>query len=156
MPPRDDVLPTNRRDRELDLLFGALADPTRRHLLARLALGPARITDLARPYRMSLPAVSKHLKILERAGLVGRTVDGRVHRMTLRGRRLEQVEVWLDPFRSFWAATLHGLKAEVERTARRPRSRTRRTSIRGRRKRRGTVRAGAAASSLKNRSRSTR
>jgi DNA-binding transcriptional ArsR family regulator len=103
-----------RSDLALDRLFGALADPTRRRLLARLALGPSKVTDLARPFRMSLPAVSKHLKILERAGLVARTVDGRVHRLTLRGRRLEAVEVWLDPFRSYWASTLQGLKRTLE------------------------------------------
>jgi DNA-binding transcriptional ArsR family regulator len=104
------------RDSDLDRLFSALADPTRRSLLARLALGPAKITDLARPYRMSLPAVSKHLRILEEAGLLGRRVDGRVHRISLKGRRLEQVEVWLDPFRSYWTEALRTLKDEVERT----------------------------------------
>jgi len=101
-------------DPALDRLFGALADPTRRSLLARLSLGPAKVTDLARPYRMSLPAVSKHLRILEEAGLVSRRVDGRVHRLTLRGRPLEQVEVWLDPFRSYWAHTLQALKHDLE------------------------------------------
>ena len=99
----------------LDRLFGALADPTRRSLLARLSLGPAKVTDLARPYRMSLPAVSKHLRILEEAGLVSRQVSGRVHRLTLRGRRPEEVEVWLDPFRSYWAHALGALKADLER-----------------------------------------
>ncbi|HXW67296.1 MAG TPA: metalloregulator ArsR/SmtB family transcription factor [Thermoplasmata archaeon] len=97
----------------LDRLFGALADPTRRSLLARLALGPARVTDLARPYRMSLPAVSKHLRILEDAGLVARKVDGRVHRLRLTGGPLEAVEVWLDPFRSYWASTLGALQQRL-------------------------------------------
>jgi DNA-binding transcriptional ArsR family regulator len=119
------------RDSDLDRLFSALADPTRRSLLARLALGPAKITDLARPYRMSLPAVSKHLRILEEAGLLGRRVDGRVHRISLKGRRLEQVEVWLDPFRSYWTEALRTLKDEVERT--RPGRTTRRQrSVRAR------------------------
>jgi DNA-binding transcriptional ArsR family regulator len=99
----------------LDRLFRALADATRRRLLAQLALGPARVTDLARPFRMSLPAVSKHLRILEEAGLVSRRVDGRVHRISLRGSPLEQVEVWLDPFRSYWAQSLGDLKRELER-----------------------------------------
>jgi DNA-binding transcriptional ArsR family regulator len=122
---------TSGRDSDLDRLFSALADPTRRSLLARLALGPAKITDLARPYRMSLPAVSKHLRILEEAGLLGRRVDGRVHRISLKGRRLEQVEVWLDPFRSYWTEALRTLKDEVERT--RPGRTTRRQrSVRAR------------------------
>jgi len=110
-------------DPALDRLFGALADPTRRSLLARLSLGPAKVTDLARPYRMSLPAVSKHLRILEEAGLVSRRVDGRVHRLTLRGRPLEQVEVWLDPFRSYWAHTLQALKHDLETRDARPKRR---------------------------------
>lgn len=103
-----------RSDRALDRLFGALADPTRRNLLARLALGPSKVTDLARPYRMSLPAVSKHLRVLESAGLVARRVDGRVHRLRLDGRSLEEVERWLDPFRSYWASTLRSLQRTVE------------------------------------------
>lgn len=108
------MAPVEGSDAALDRLFGALADPTRRSLLARLTLGPAKVTDLARPYRMSLPAVSKHLRILEESGLVSRQVAGRVHRLTLRGRPLEQVEVWLDPFRSYWAHTLGALKADLE------------------------------------------
>ena len=111
--------PDPTSDASLDRLFGALADPTRRSLLARLSLGPAKVTDLARPYRMSLPAVSKHLRILEDAGLVSRTVAGRVHRLSLKGRPLEQVEVWLDPFRSYWAETLRSLAREVETRPRR-------------------------------------
>jgi DNA-binding transcriptional ArsR family regulator len=103
-----------RSDTGLDRLFGALADPTRRSLLARLALGPRPVTELAAPYRMSLPAVSKHLRILEEAGLVRREVNGRVHRLTLRGAPLEQVEVWLDPFRSYWAHTLGAMKRDLE------------------------------------------
>jgi DNA-binding transcriptional ArsR family regulator len=97
----------------LDRLFRALADGTRRALLARLALGPARVTDLARPFRMSLPAVSKHLRILQEAGLVSRTVAGRVHRIALRGQPLEKVEVWLDPFRSYWEARLVALDRDL-------------------------------------------
>jgi DNA-binding transcriptional ArsR family regulator len=120
----------DRSDAALDRLFGALADPTRRSLLARLALGPRPVTGLAAPYRMSLPAVSKHLRILEEAGLVRREVDGRVHRLTLQGAPLEQVEVWLDPFRSYWAHSLGAMKRSLEkrppRRARTPRSRGRR------------------------------
>lgn len=63
---------------------------------------------------MSLPAVSKHLKVLERAGLVSRVVDGRVHRLSLEGARLEQVEIWLDPFRGFWEERLSSLRRDLE------------------------------------------
>jgi DNA-binding transcriptional ArsR family regulator len=102
-------------DEALDRLFRALADPTRRRLLSHLALGPAKVTDLARPFRMSLPAVSKHLKILEEAGLASRAVDGRVHRISLHGESLRPVEVWLDPFRSFWDQALGDLARDPQR-----------------------------------------
>ena len=98
----------------LDRLFYALSDRTRRQLLAQLAVGPAKVTDLARPFRMSLPAVSKHLRILEEAHLVSRAVDGRVHRLSLKGRPLEQVEIWLDPFRSFWETNLSALQRDLK------------------------------------------
>jgi DNA-binding transcriptional ArsR family regulator len=98
----------------LDRLFYALSDPTRRHILSRLTLGPARVTDLAKPYRMSLPAVSKHLRILEEAKLVSRTIHGRVHRLALLGKPLEQVETWLDPFRSYWQDRLSALGRDLE------------------------------------------
>ncbi|HYA71223.1 MAG TPA: metalloregulator ArsR/SmtB family transcription factor [Thermoplasmata archaeon] len=108
----------------LDLLFYALSDRTRRELLSRLALGPAKVTDLAKPFRMSLPAISKHLRVLEKAHLVSRTVDGRVHRLSLKGAPLEQVEVWLDPFRSFWEGSLTALRRDLsEHPPRRPRGR---------------------------------
>jgi len=102
------------REAALDRLFAALSDRTRRRLLSRLAVGPAKVTDLAKPFAMSLPAVSKHLKILERAHLVSRTVRGRVHRLALRGAPLEQVEVWVDPFRSYWEGKLSALDEDLE------------------------------------------
>jgi DNA-binding transcriptional ArsR family regulator len=102
-------------DDPLDLLFYALSDRTRRRLLTRLTLGPAKVTDLARPFRMSLPAVSKHLKVLERARLVSRTVRGRVHRLALQGETLEEVETWLDPFRAFWEDQLTELARDLDR-----------------------------------------
>jgi DNA-binding transcriptional ArsR family regulator len=98
----------------LDRLFHALADTTRRRLLAQLALGPAKVTDLARPFQMSLPAVSKHLRILEEAGLASRTIDGRVHRLRLTGGPLEAAETWLDPFRSFWDQSFRDLRRDLE------------------------------------------
>jgi len=101
-------------ERQLDLLFHALSDQTRRRLLSRLTVGPAKVTDLAKPFEMSLPAVSKHLRILEEARLISRTIDGRVHRLALAGAPLRQVEVWLDPFRSFWETSLSGLRQDLE------------------------------------------
>jgi DNA-binding transcriptional ArsR family regulator len=103
------------READLDRLFSALSDATRRHLLARLTLGPSNVSDLARPFRMSLPAVSKHLRILEGAGLISRSIDGRIHRLTLRGRPLEHVETWLDPFRSYWDQTFRALDSDLAR-----------------------------------------
>ena len=100
-------------DDPLDLLFHALADRTRRRLLSRLTLGPAKVTDLAKPFRMSLPAVSKHLRILERAHLISRTVNGRVHRLELKGTPLRSVETWLDPFRSYWEESLTALDRDL-------------------------------------------
>jgi len=101
-------------DDRLDLLFYALSDPTRRAILSRLVVGPTNVTDLAKPFRMSLPAVSKHLKILEQARLVSRAVDGRVHRLALRGEPLRHVETWLDPFRTYWEVQLGGLRRDLE------------------------------------------
>jgi len=98
----------------LDLLFYALSDQTRRQLLSQLAVGPAKVTDLARPFRMSLPAISKHLRVLEKARLVSRVIDGRVHRLSLKGAPLEQVEVWLDPFRSYWEGSLSRLRRDLQ------------------------------------------
>src|SRR5438270_13117494 len=101
-------------EEQLDAVFHALSDRTRRALVARLAQGPAKITDLARPFDMSLPAVSKHVRVLERARLVRRSVDGRVHRCSLRGEPLGSAENWLRRYRSFWEGTLDSLASYVE------------------------------------------
>jgi DNA-binding transcriptional ArsR family regulator len=98
----------------LDLVFRALGDRTRRALLASLACGPAMITELAEPFRMSLPAVSRHIRVLERARLVKRTVDGRVHRCALRAEPLRHAERWILPYRLFWEGTLDALARYVE------------------------------------------
>lgn len=101
-------------DDRLDLILRALSDRTRRALLARLAHGPARITDLAAPFDMSLVAVSKHVKMLERANLIERDINGRVHRCTLKAEPLREVERWLDHYRAFWQSTLDALARHVE------------------------------------------
>ncbi len=86
----------------LDRTFGALADPTRRAILARLAKGEASVTELADPFEMSLPAVSKHLKVLERAGLVSRGRERQWRPARLRATPLQEVAEWTDPYRRFW------------------------------------------------------
>ena len=101
-------------EEQLDRVFQALANRTRRTMLARLAAGPAMIKELAAPLDMSLPAVSKHLRVLEEAQLVEREVDGRVHHCSLGVAPLQDVERWLESYRSFWVGTLESLARYVE------------------------------------------
>jgi DNA-binding transcriptional ArsR family regulator len=97
------------RAEHLGRTFTALSDQTRRDILNRLALGASSVTELAEPYEMSLNAVSKHLKVLEQAGLVSRTVEGRVHRLALNAAPLRDAEEWVARYRSFWEARLDAL-----------------------------------------------
>ena len=87
---------------QLDLTFAALGDPTRRAILARLAGGPASVTELAAPFKMTLPAVSKHLKVLERAGLIGRGRDAQWRPCSLNAAPLKDVADWVGSYRRFW------------------------------------------------------
>ena len=87
---------------QLDMTFAALADPTRRAILARLAAGPASVTDLAAPFTMTLPAVSKHLKVLERAGLITRGRDAQWRPCSLKADPLKDVADWVGTYRRFW------------------------------------------------------
>jgi DNA-binding transcriptional ArsR family regulator len=107
---------TRRRsaDDELDVLFRALGDRTRRALLARLARRPAMVTELAKPFAMSLPAVSRHIRVLEAAGLVNRTVDGRVHHCAPDFAPLRAIDLWLRHYRQFWNQQLAALARYVE------------------------------------------
>jgi len=111
------------RDEELSLVFSALGDTTRRQILARLARGPASITELAEPFSMTLPAVSKHLRVLERAGLMRRERDGWYHRCHLETRSLDSAVAFLAEYRPFWEDTLDALARHVEapRGVKRPR-----------------------------------
>jgi DNA-binding transcriptional ArsR family regulator len=86
----------------LDSVFAALADPTRRAILARLAVGEASVTELARPFAMSLPAVSKHLKVLERAGLIARGRDAQWRPCRLEVGPLRDAADWMEPYQRFW------------------------------------------------------
>jgi DNA-binding transcriptional ArsR family regulator len=87
---------------QLSLTFAALADPTRRSILARLTRGDASVTELAEPFEMSLPAISKHLKVLEHAGLITRGRDAQWRPCRIEAARLKEVSAWLDDYRKFW------------------------------------------------------
>lgn len=86
----------------LDALFTALSDPTRRSILAKLAEGEHSVGQLAAPFPISLPAISKHLRMLERAGLMERTIEGRVHHCRLAPTPLKHASEWLDQYRTYW------------------------------------------------------
>jgi len=101
-------------DARLDRLFGALADGTRRAILARLTVGPAQVSELAAPFDMSLPAVSKHLKVLENAGLLRRDKDGRVHHCSLRTQGLNDAEAWIEQTRAFWQQRFDSLERHLK------------------------------------------
>jgi len=98
----------------LDATFAALADPTRRAIIARLAQGEASVMELAAPFAMSQPAISKHLKVLERAGLVSRHRDGQRRPCRLEARRLAEATGWLENYREFWEGTYRRLDALLE------------------------------------------
>ena len=93
----------------LSTVFSALADPTRRAILARLASGEATVTELATPFQMSLPAVSKHLKVLERAGLISRGREAQWRPCRLEAKAMKDVADWLDEYRRFWEGSLDRL-----------------------------------------------
>lgn len=93
----------------LSTTFAALADPTRRAILARLAQGAAGVTELAEPFDMSLPAISKHIKVLERAGLIARGREAQWRPCRLETARLQEVSGWLDGYRAFWDQRLERL-----------------------------------------------
>jgi DNA-binding transcriptional ArsR family regulator len=98
----------------LDRTFAALADPTRRAILARLAAGEASVTELADPFEMTLPAVSKHLKVLERAGLIARGRERQWRPARLEARPLKEVAEWAEPYRRFWEESYDRLDAYLE------------------------------------------
>ena len=100
---------------QLDTVFHALGDPTRRGMLARLALGESSIGELAQPFDMSFAGASKHVKVLEDAGLVTRRKEGRTHVITLEAGPLAEAERWLRQWEKFWSARLDRLQALIER-----------------------------------------
>jgi DNA-binding transcriptional ArsR family regulator len=98
----------------LDATFAALADPTRRAILARLALGEATVTELAEPFEMSQPAISKHLKVLERAGLISSNIDAQRRPRRIEAQPLAEATDWLENYRRFWEARYQRLDALLE------------------------------------------
>ena len=101
-------------ENRLDVTFHALADPTRRGMLASLALGEKSVGELAEPFRMSFAGASKHVKVLEEAGLVARRKHGRTHVISIEARPLEEAERWLRQWERFWNSSLDRLQALVE------------------------------------------
>lgn len=99
---------------QLDAIFAALADPTRRAIIARLSRGAATVSQLAAPFELSQPAVSKHLKVLERAGLISRGREAQWRPCRLEGQRLARATGWLEKYRRFWEANFDRLDALLE------------------------------------------
>ena len=96
-------------ERQLDATFHALADPTRRAILARLAGGEASVTELSEPFAMSQPAISKHLKVLEKAGLIRRGRDAQRRPCRIEAKPLQEASVWIERYRDLWEATYQRL-----------------------------------------------
>jgi len=101
------------RDDQLDATYAAISHPVRRAVLQRLKGGDARVTELALPFGMSLAAVSKHIRVLEEAGLLDRSVHGREHRLALNPSRLRPAASWLDSYQAFWEDRLDHLEARL-------------------------------------------
>jgi len=100
---------------ELSSTFAALADPTRRAILARLALGETSVTEIARPFEMSMPAVSKHLKVLERAGLIARGREAQWRPCRLDAGPLKDAASWIEEYRRFWTPYVDALERHLDR-----------------------------------------
>ena len=109
----------------LDLIFAALADPTRRDILARLATGEATVAELAEPFEMSQPAISKHLKVLERAGLISTDVDAQRRPRKLEPKRLEEAVDWIERYREIFEQNYQRLDALLEELQAKPSKRKR-------------------------------
>lgn len=101
-------------EQQLDATFQALSDPTRRAILARLATGQASVTELAEPFAMSQPAISKHLKVLERAGLIHRSRDAQRRPCRIQAGPLEEANLWLGRYRNLWETTYQRLDGLLE------------------------------------------
>jgi len=105
---------TSVRSRQLDATFAALADPTRRAILARLASGEATVNDLAKPFKMSQPAISKHLKVLENAGLISKGLDKQRRPRRIEAAPLKVANEWIERYRQFWEVRYGNLDSLLE------------------------------------------
>lgn len=105
---------------QLSRIFAALADPTRRAILSRLSRGPARVGEVAGPFEMSAPAVSQHLKVLERAGLVTRTVQAQWRTLSLETEPLDEAAAWVEEQRREWNLRLDALEKHLDRMKKNP------------------------------------
>lgn len=113
---------------QLSMIFGALADPTRRAILARLADGDATVTELAEPFPITMPAISRHLKVLERAGLISRSRSGQWLSSTLEAAPLREATDWMERYRQFWDDSFDRLDAHLRRTRQQNASAEKRTA----------------------------
>src|SRR5215831_1148684 len=104
-----------KADDRLSVIFAALADPTRRAILARLADGDATVTELAEPFSISMPAISRHLKVLEQAGLISRSRSGQWRSSSLQAAPLKEATDWMERYRVFWDASFDRLDAHLRR-----------------------------------------
>jgi DNA-binding transcriptional ArsR family regulator len=104
-----------QRASSLDNVFGALANPTRRRILELLARTDSCVTDIAKPFAVSLPAISKHLRVLENAGLIQRHRDGRVHRLQLEAEPMRDAAAWIERYREFWDEQFVSLSHYLEK-----------------------------------------
>jgi DNA-binding transcriptional ArsR family regulator len=104
------------KSEELDRVFGALAHPTRRAVLRRLSRGEASVGELAAPFQVSLPAITRHLHVLEDAGLIGRVVDGRMHRMHLQADPMRDAAEWITTYAKFWSDQFDALDRFLARS----------------------------------------
>ena len=120
---------------DLSATFAALADPTRRAILARLASGEASVTELAEPFEMSMPAVSKHLKVLERAGLIARGREAQWRPCRLDAKRLREVAEWTEQYRRFWEESFDRLDDYLQQLQNKERAHARKRSSKQRRRR---------------------
>ena len=104
----------NYNQHRLDLAFGALAHPIRRGILARLSTGEATIAELAKPFKVSAPAITRHMHILEEAGLLSRKKQGREHHCRLEQKRMKEAEAWIEHHRKFWNERLDALEVYLK------------------------------------------
>lgn len=103
-----------QESQELNLVFGALSNPVRRTILNMVSQGDCTVAQLAEPQQMSLNAVSKHIKYLERAGLIHRQIEGSYHKISMNGIALKKAERWMSHYSQFWNASLQNLKKRIE------------------------------------------